>query len=123
MNIDRITGAAQESARRASRALATACALAALGAVALGFLTAAVYLALAGWIGAPWACVVLAALYALAAVIVWLAGRAGGGPPRRPRPDSPPGRRGPEPDAVSELIATFLAGVRAGREGFGRDRR
>lgn len=120
MSLDRIVCAARDAARRAQRGVILGGILAVLVGTAFGFATAALYLALAGAAGALVACLAIAAGYlAVALLIVALARR--GAPPPEGRP--PRERPGLEPDAVSHLIATFLAGVRAGREGFDRKRR
>ena len=122
MNLDQIVCAVEGALKKAQRGLVVGCLLAALLAVAFGFATAALYLALAAEMKPVYACLVIAGAYLVVALIVVLVARSGNGskPARRP---PPPERPGLEPDAVSQLIATFLAGVRAGREGFGRRRR
>lgn len=121
MNLDRIVSvvecAAEEAARRVQRGVVLGCVLAALLAVAFGFATAALYLALATELSPLHACLAVAGAYLVAALIVLLVARSGNGRPR-PRRRPPPERRDGDSDAVSQLIATFLAGVRAGREGF-----
>ena len=125
MNLDHIVCAVEcaveEAARRVQRGIVLCTVLTVLGATAFGFATAAVYLALAAEMRPLYACLVIAgACLALALLAVLIArGGGGGGKPER----RPPERPRPPPDAVSHLIATFLAGVRAGREGFDRDRR
>ena len=120
MELDRIARMAGDSARRARRTLLVGGALALLAVTALGFATAALYLSVSELAGPPLACLVIAAGYGLAALGVWLA-LLDHGEARQSRSSSV--SPGLERDAVSELIATFLAGVRAGREGFGRDDR
>lgn len=118
MNLDRIVSAVDETLRKAQRGLVIGCILAALLTVVFGFATAALYLALAAEMRPVYACLVVAGGYLAVALLVLLAARIGrSSPPKRPPPPEHPGL---EPDAVSQLIATFLAGVRAGREGFGR---
>lgn len=123
MNLDRITRtvtcAAEEAARRAQKGAIVGCVLATLGVTAFGFATAALYLALVAEMRPVYACLAVAGAYLVVALVVLLLARRGKG--RRPARHPPPERRPPEPDAVSELIATFLAGVRAGREGFRRE--
>lgn len=125
MSLDRIVSAVESALKRTQRGLIVGCVLAALLAAAFGFATAALYLALAAQMQPLYACLVIAGGFLVLALLVLLVARAGNAPdtrrPPRERPD--PERPGLEPDAVSHLIATFLAGVRAGREGFGRRRR
>lgn len=120
MSIDRIVDAAREATRRAGRGLVAGAVVAVLTGVAFGFLTAALYMAFAGQVGAVAACLAVAGLYLVAALLVVLVARKAGG--ARSEPRRPPERPGLPPDAIGHLVATFLAGVRAGREGFGRDR-
>lgn len=123
MNLDRIartvTGAAEEAARRAQKGAIVGCVLATLGVTAFGFATAALYLALVAEMRPVYACLAVAGAYLAVALVVLLLARITG-KRRKPAPRPPVEQRPPEPDAVSELIATFLAGVRAGREGFRR---
>lgn len=122
MNLDQIVCAVEGAVRKAQRGLVVGCLLATLLTVAFGFATAALYLALAAEMKPVYACLVVAGAYLVLALIVFVVGRSGNGSRTAQRPP-PPERPGLEPDAVSQLIATFLAGVRAGREGFGRRRR
>ena len=121
MLFEQITGAARDAVRHTGRELVIAAVAGILGAIALGFTTAAIYLALARAVGSIGACLVVAGIYLAGALLVYLLTR--GSRPSPPPPRRPPEREGLDPDAVSHLIATFLAGVRAGREGFGRKRR
>lgn len=123
MNLDQIVCAVEGAVRKAQRGLVVGCLLATLLTVAFGFATAALYLALAAEMKPVYACLVVAGAYLVVAIIVLLLGRSGNGSKTAQRPPPPPERPGLEPDAVSQLIATFLAGMRAGREGFGRRRR
>lgn len=122
MTLDQIVGAVEAAVRKAQRGLVLGCVLAAVLTVAFGFATAALYLALAAEMKPVHACLAIAGGYLAVALVVLLAARSGGSARER-RPPPPPDRRGLEPDAVSHLIATFLAGMRAGREGFGRRKR
>ena len=123
MNLDHIRCAVEcaveEAVRRAQRGIALGLVLAVLGTTAFGFAVAAVYLALAAEMRPLYACLVIAGACVALALLAVLIARSGGGKPARRPPEPPP----PPRDAVSNLIATFLAGVRAGREGFDRDRR
>ncbi len=116
MGLDRLATALRAAGWRMRRGALVGGVVAVLVATAFGFLTAALYLALAGAAGAIAACLAIAGAYLVIALVVYLAARS--------TAQAPPARAaGPEPDAISQLIDTFLAGVRAGREGFGRDRR
>lgn len=121
MNLDRIVSTLEGALRKTQRGLVVGGILAALLTVAFGFATAALYLALATMMVPVHACLVIAGAYVVVALIVLLVARSGNG--STPEPPPPPERPGVEPDAVSHLVATFLAGMRAGREGFGRRRR
>ncbi len=121
MNLDRIVFAVEAAARRVRAGAILGCVVATLGVTAFGFATAALYLALAAEMRPVFACLAIAGGYLLAALVVLLLARSGGAPPGSPPP--PLERPRAEPDAVSHLIATFLAGMRAGREGFRRDDR
>ncbi len=122
MNLDRIVSTLEGALRKTQRGLVVGGILAALLTVAFGFATAALYLALVTMMVPVHACLVIAGAYVVVALIVLLVARSGNGStPEQPPP--PEERPGAEPDAVSHLVATFLAGMRAGREGFGRRRR
>lgn len=119
MSLDRIVGAVDAALRRARKGAVVGCVMATLAVTAFGFATAALYLALAEAMQPVFACLVIAGACLVVALLVLLLARSGGdGRARRPPPEPPRG----DTDAVSYLIATFLAGVRAGREGFRRDR-
>lgn len=116
MNLDQIISFTRRAERRAQRVAFVGGLMMLLTATAIGFATAAVYLALAPHLGAVNACLLIAMANLLIALVIFLMVR-GAGETERER-ESPPERPELEPDAISHLIATFLAGVRAGRQGF-----
>ena len=121
MILRRLLHGLRAAVRRAVRNVLAGCIVAMLVAIAFGFGTAALYMALAARIGALFACLAVGGIYLVVALFVLLVARVAGPPPADL--PGPPDRGGLEQDAVIDLIATFLAGVRAGREGFGRKRK
>lgn len=120
MNLDQIVRITRKAEQRAQRVVFVGGLMMLLTATAIGFATAALYLALAPWLGAVNACLLIAAADLVIVLAIFVLARRPGEAKRERRP--PPERSELEPDAISHLINTFLAGVRAGREGFGPKR-
>lgn len=116
MIVDQVAEGAREAGQRLWRQVVVAGVIAVLGLGAAGFATAGAYMALAVALGAMNACLVLAAACVVAMLIVMLLARA---PSHAPPPPPPPKAAS---SAGEHLLATFMAGVRAGRSGFSSGR-